>query len=312
MISFLPHTGPRLYIGIVLIVCVAAQSIASDVTLAAQIEQLLNKELSEEVPDPATLSEVRQIFREHGIPTVALVGQEAAEDYIVLTGYHQPVTFLQQILPALKAAVDNREMPVNDYLYLSAQVRERQVEESSNAKPANPELRDEIEELFQTDQSARQKIDFDPKKMEEVDVHDAVQEHAIFANYGVPTYSMVGPRAAKDFIVLIEHQPVEFMEQVLPKLKQNVDMGQADPADYASMFDRVQTDQKKPQRYGMNFVCTPEGKLAPSPIEDVAHLDRRRAEVGLLPMRLYAKLVIQNSPQGFCEKIAASGKQTKH
>jgi hypothetical protein len=99
------------------------------------------------------------------------------------------------------------------------------------------------------------------------------------------------------------------MKQVLPKLKANVDIGQADRSIYASLFDRVQTDEKKPQLYGMNFVCTPQGKLEPSPIEDIAHLDQRRAEMGLVPMRLYTKLVVENSPQGFCQKIAASGER---
>lgn len=61
----------------------------------------------------------------------------------------------------------------------------------------------------------------------------------------------------------------------------------------------------------MNFVCTPEGRLAPSPVEDAPHLDQRRAEMGLLPMRLYSKLVMENSPQDFCEKIAGGEKHSK-
>lgn len=283
----------------------ASMEIQLNPNLASQVEQLLHKELSEEEPDPATLSTVRQIFARYGVPTDALVGQQAAQDYVVLAAHDQPVAFLQQLLPALKSAADSGTVSMNNYVYLRARLRQRQVEESSNQKSTHPELRDEIERLFRTDQNVRQKNGFNAKKMEEVDHRDAVQEQAIYTKYGVPTYAMVGPQAAKDFIVLIEHQPIEFMKQVLPKLKANVDIGQADPSNYASMFDRVQTDENKPQRYGENFVCTPEGKLVPSPIEDLAHLDQRRAEMGLLPMRLYAKLVVDNSPQGFCQKIAA-------
>jgi 3-hydroxymyristoyl/3-hydroxydecanoyl-(acyl carrier protein) dehydratase len=45
-------------------------------------------------------------------------------------------------------------------------------------------------------------------------------------------------------IILMKHQPVKFLKQVLPAVKVNVDIGQADPSNYASMFDRVQADEK--------------------------------------------------------------------
>jgi hypothetical protein len=77
------------------------------------------------------------------------------------------------------------------------------------------------------------------------------------------------------------------------------------------MFDRVQTYRQGHQRYGQNFVCTAEAKLVPAPIEDAAHVDQRRAELGLLPMRLYSKLVLEHSPEGFCEKLATGGKHAK-
>jgi hypothetical protein len=306
----------RWYSGILLIgSMVCAQSRPqppSNPRLAEQIEQLLQKELSEEKADPTMSSKVRQIFVEHGVPTIAQVGQPAAEDYVVLAAHDQPVSFLQQILPSVKKSAEAGKILATSYVYLRALLRQRQIEESLNQTPTNPKLRDQIEELFKTDQAVRQNKDFDAKKMQEIDRRDAVQVRAIFAKYGVPTYRMVGPEAAKDFVVLVEHQPLEFMREVLPQLKQNVAAGQADPANYATMFDRVQTDEHKPQRYGMNFICTPDGRLAPSAIEDVAHLDQRRAEMGLLPMRLYSRLVTENSPQGFCEKVATGEKHEKN
>lgn len=215
----------------------------SNPRLVEQIEQLLQKELSEEKADPTTSSKVRQIFADHGVPTIALVGKQAAEDYIVLAGHDQPVTFLQQILPSLKKSAEAGEIPNTSYVYLRAVLRQRQIEESVNQTPTNPKLRDQIEGLFRADQEVRQSKGFDAQKMQEIDRRDGVQLRAIFAKYGVPTYTMVGPQAAKDFVVLIDHQPLEFMREVLPKLKQNVAVGQADPANYASMFDRVQADE---------------------------------------------------------------------
>jgi len=93
---------------------------------------------------------------------------------------------------------------------------------------------------------------------------------------------------------------------VLPKLRENVDRGEADPGDFAMMFDRAQVDDGKMQRYGANFACQPDGTLGPSPIDDAEHVDVRRAELGLLPMRLYARLLRQSMPPDFCKKVATA------
>jgi hypothetical protein len=54
---------------------------------------------------------------------------------------------------------------------------------------------------------------------------------------------------------MIQHQSPEFRRKVLPKLKANVDAGQADPGSYAMVFDRSQTDTGKKQMYGENLTC---------------------------------------------------------
>jgi Family of unknown function (DUF6624) len=128
---------------------------------------------------------------------------------------------------------------------------------------------------------------------------------AIFKASGVPTRSSVGPEAARQFVVMVQHQPPDLRRAVLPKLREHVDRGEADPADYAMMFDRAQVDDGKPQRYGANFTCQADGTLGPSPIEDAEHLDVRRAEIGLLPMRLYTRLLRQWMPPDFCKKVTA-------
>jgi hypothetical protein len=80
-----------------------------------------------------------------------------------------------------------------------------------------------------------------------MDRRTAASLSAIFDRYGVPTYDMVGVRAAKGFVVMVQHHPAEFRREVLPKLKANVDRGQADPVAYAMVYDRAQRDQGKNQ-----------------------------------------------------------------
>ena len=79
---------------------------------------------------------------------------------------------------------------------------------------------------------------------------------------------MVGVQAAKHFAVMVQHQPAEFRRAVLPKLKANVDVGQADPATYAVVYDRSQRDQGKNQLYGEQLECTSGTALEEAPIDN--------------------------------------------
>jgi hypothetical protein len=67
---------------------------------------------------------------------------------------------------------------------------------------------------------------------------------------------------------LIQHQPANFRQQVLPKLKANVAAGQADPESYALVYDRSQSEQGKKQLYGQNLMCKAGEKLHEAPMED--------------------------------------------
>ena len=88
---------------------------------------------------------------------------------------------------------------------------------------------------------------------------------------------------------------------MLPKLKANVDAGQADPGSYAMVFDRSQMDAGKKQRYGENLVCDSQHpQLHTGPIEDEDHVNQRRAELGLIRLELYAQLVVRMTPN-VCE-----------
>lgn len=44
---------------------------------------------------------------------------------------------------------------------------------------------------------------------------------------------------ASTFVTMVQHQSPEFRRKVLPRLRTNVDAGQADPSDYTRLFDRT-------------------------------------------------------------------------
>jgi hypothetical protein len=271
---------------------------AADAPLASTIERLVDRAFADEGGE-GVADEVRRIFAEHGVPTVPMVGGEAAEDYIVLVAHGQGVDFMKTVLAALVRQAPG-SVPATAPAFLRVRIRQKELEQSVREPYTNPELRDRLLRLVAEDQAVR-KEPFDPAKMAAVDRRTGVAIEEIVKQYGVPPPSAVGTQAIKDLVVLVQHQSADLRRRVLPLLKERVDRGEADPGDYAMMFDRSQTDTGRSQRYGMNFVCTPgQQELAPAPIEDADGLDRRRAEIGLLPMRLYAKLVRQSAPPGFC------------
>ena len=58
----------------------------------------------------------------------------------------------------------------------------------------------------------------------------------------------------------------------------------------ASLTDRVLLAEGTKQRYGTQ-VTVVDGKWTPRPLEDEAHVDKRRAAAGLSPLAEYLKLI---------------------
>lgn len=59
--------------------------------------------------------------------------------------------------------------------------------------------------------------------------------------------------------------------------------GDADPQNYAYLYDRVAVAENRPQRFGTQFGPDRE----PRPIEDEANVDARRKAIGLGTMAEY-------------------------
>jgi hypothetical protein len=299
---------PRLHAGLCVgpifsrdIASLQAKASIADAALASKIRHLIEAAVSDDAKD-STAADVQKIFADRGVPTTAMVGVEGAENFAVLAAYHQPMAFTKEVLAALERIPS--QVPAMALAFLRARVKQKQIEVSIKEPYADPALAARLDNLFVQDQ-ARRGERFDAAKMREIDERTGVEVRAIFKHHGVPTAAMVGPEGARWFVVLVLHQPPDLRREVLPKLRENVERGEADPADYAMMFDRAQVDEGKLQQYGANFSCGPDGTLAPSPIEDLPHLDARRAEIGLLPMRLYAKLLKQSMPKDFCKGVTA-------
>jgi hypothetical protein len=147
--------------------------------------------------------------------------------------------------------------------------------------PSQPALRAELLKMQAADQQARNGND--PGKMDVVDPSNTARLQAIIARYGWPGRTLVGQDGAAAAWLVAQHadRDVAFQVRCLALLEDAVRREEADPKHLAYLMDRVAVNQNRPQTYGTQFETNDEGELVPKPIKDAAHVDERRATVGL-------------------------------
>jgi hypothetical protein len=122
-------------------------------------------------------------------------------------------------------------------------------------------------------------------RMAEVHHRNAARLAAIMAEVGWPGRGVVGRDAADAAWLVLQHAigdpPV--MRRGLELLR-SLPPGEVDPIQVAMLEDRVRTFSGRPQIYGTQFDWNERGELQPRVIEDAAHVDQRRAAIGLPPL----------------------------
>jgi hypothetical protein len=151
----------------------------------------------------------------------------------------------------------------------------------------DPALRRELLLLVIEDQAARTKAH---ERIEAVDRKTTARMKEAIAAHGWPGERLVGHDGAHAAWLLIQHADLDrpFQKACLALLEQAVRDGDARAADLAYLVDRVAVGEGRPQVYGTQFTA----ELAPQPIEDEAHVDERRASVGLAPFAEYRAFML--------------------
>jgi hypothetical protein len=281
---------------------VALQPSPRDAVLAARIPQMFHAVVALDDNDPQVRvaeAEIHQIVTTRGIPSIDDVGEEAAYEFVFLLCSTGPMNARTNALSSAQAALATGAIPADAVAYCAARIKLDQLMAKARVRPpSNPALGKTIHDMFVRDQAVRQTKDFDPVRMAQTDRELEAPLAAILDRHGVPTYAVVGVEAASEFITMIQHQPAEFRRKALPKLKANVEAGQADASSYAMVYDRSQRDEGRNQRYGQNLECNETSpELHEAPIDEEAGVNDRRARLGLMRMELYARLVIEMSPR---------------
>jgi outer membrane protein OmpA-like peptidoglycan-associated protein len=105
---------------------------------------------------------------------------------------------------------------------------------------------------------------------------------------GWPKISQVGAAAASGAFLIVQHSNIETMEKFLPELKRLCEKNEARWPDYALMYDRVEVARTGAQLYGSQvYYDQKKNQWALEPITDEENLDKRRTEMGLVPMEEY-------------------------
>ena len=106
--------------------------------------------------------------------------------------------------------------------------------------------------------------------------------------YGWPTTTQVTEIAAAGAALIINHTNYELRARYFPMLEEAFINGEAQPLRYAKMKDRLLVEEGKEQLYGTQIRFEDLQKV-PYAIADPAHVDKRRDEIGLGPLKPYLK-----------------------
>ncbi len=166
-------------------------------------------------------------------------------------------------------------------------------------------LADQIQRRVDRDQAARAGVMAGQPTPEAIGAVQAVdQENLVYVKelidrQGWLGESMLGAKGASNLWLLVQHmdRDPQFQERCLALMEKAVTAHEASAKDFAYLTDRVLRAQKKPQRYGTQL-SNENGKWVVQPCEDPAHLDERRAGVGLMPMAEYLEYSITYFTKG--------------
>lgn len=170
-------------------------------------------------------------------------------------------------------------------------------------KGSDPVLADLLAAMARADQDVRnrniQHPDDKATQLEWLDVDKGNEGrlNEILQAHGWPTAALVGPKGVNAMWLMVQHASAPFLKRCLPDMKAAAERGELDGGLVALSIDRDLMHDGKKQIYGSQFSKNAKGEWVPDPIEDEAHVDERRASLGLVPLAQYkANLIRRLTP----------------
>jgi hypothetical protein len=160
-------------------------------------------------------------------------------------------------------------------------------------EPTHPELAEELVRRTDEDRAAQPDPfgdDVDRQLAYRlVTTRNADRLAEIMDEHGWPTVALVGAEGSRRAWLIAQHadRQLDVQRRAVRLMAEAVATGQADTAQLAFLRDRVLTNEGLPQVYGTQIAGVRDGQPVPWPVEDPAHMDERRAAVGIPPFAAY-------------------------
>jgi hypothetical protein len=163
---------------------------------------------------------------------------------------------------------------------------------------SKPQLRKELEERFNLDQSVRKELLQAPNdrtvlaRVDSVDADNLAWLKKLFRGDGIPTADQVGEQGIKWVWLLVQHadRDPKLQASALPQFAKRYEAGELPADDLAKLTDRLLIALGKPQVFGTQFDWF-SGKFDLRTVGDIAAIDAHREKVGLMPLSDYACLM---------------------
>ena len=123
------------------------------------------------------------------------------------------------------------------------------------------------------------------QKMDVIDSTNTAHLKALIAQYGFPTWGLVGYAASGQAWLIAQHSNPEFLAEFLKSYRKAVKENNAEKTNLALMEDRHRMNEGLPQLYGSQLF----GHNAYFPIANIDGIDERRQSMGLEPIKEYAR-----------------------
>ncbi len=151
---------------------------------------------------------------------------------------------------------------------------------------------------------ARQQLLLDQQK---IDLANLKLLDSIVCKFGWPEIDAVGQRASLAAFLIVQHAELVVQESYLPALQKAAEAKQSQPSLVATLEDRINVRNKRPQRYASQLCFVKGGGYAWQPIEDEdeSKINAVRAAVGLGTIQSYAanfKIEYVRPSQKSCDK----------
>jgi len=144
---------------------------------------------------------------------------------------------------------------------------------------------DSVEQLYGNDSKEVQVLLLEIHKNDSLNV---IKVSAIIEKYGWLGSEIVGEQGNSTLFLVIQQASLLTQEKYLPKLSEAYENGKASGQDLALLTDLIERHNSRSQIYGTQVIII-DGKYIVYPISDEINVNRRRAAIGLQPLKIYLK-----------------------